>query len=129
LRTSLGDLGANRANAMDVKGQEFLTQANLGSIDDAWRAIGVAQQQQGFQSGQQQQAFQNELARLGFSEDMLNSAFGRALQTYMAGQTGGTGSGTALAGASQAQGSGDDALAALANLIRSRNAAPGASNG
>ena len=124
LRTSIGDLGAQRANAMDVKGQEFLTQANLGSIDDAWKSIGLSERQQGFQNQQQQQAFENELRRLGFSEDMINSAFNRGLQTYQAGQAGGTGSGTMLGGAGTYSGQGQDALEALNNLIRQRASQP-----
>lgn len=123
LRTSLGDLGATRANAMDTQGRSFLNDAILGTVDDARFSTGLTERQQGFQRDQQQQAFQNELTRLGFDDTMLNSAFGRALQQWMAGQQGGTGSGTALAGAGSFGAQGSDALEALANLIRAQNAA------
>jgi hypothetical protein len=88
LRTTYGDLANTRANALDVQQRSVFEEALGGSIDDAWRNIGLTERQQGFQNAQQQQAFENEMRRLGFDDSMLNSAFGRALQTYMAGQTG-----------------------------------------
>lgn len=124
LRTDFGNLGAARANALDVQRQGVFTDALGGSIDDAWKAIGLAERQQGFQNTQQQQAFENELRRLGFDDQMLNSEMGRALQLYIAGQTGGTGSGTMLSGAGSFGAQGQDALEALANLMRNRAAAP-----
>lgn len=125
LRTSIGDLAGQRANAMDVQRQGVFTDALGGSIDDAWKSIGLSERQQGFQNQQQQQAFENELRRLGFSEDMINSAFNRGLQSYQAGQAGGTGSGTMQSGASNYAGQGQDALDALNNLTRQRASQPG----
>lgn len=125
LRTDFGNLANQRSQALDQSRQGFLTNALEGTIGDNWNAIGLAERQQGFQNNQQQQAFANELARLGFDDSMLNSAFGRALQTWMAGQTGGTGTGTAMAGANTYGNQAQDALAALANLTRARSAAGG----
>ena len=124
LRTSIGDLAGQRANAMDVQRQGVFTDASGGSIDDAWKSIGLSERQQGFQNTQQQQAFENELRRVGFSEDMINSAFNRGLQSWQAGQAGGTGSGTMQSGASNYAGQGQDALEALNNLIRQRASQP-----
>ena len=118
LRTNIGDLANTRANALDVKEKETFQDALLGSVDDARYATGLAERQQGFQSGQQQQVFENELRRLGFDDQMLNSAIGRALQTWMAGQAGGTGSDTVLAGANRTAGQAAGGQDALDELIR-----------
>lgn len=129
LRTRFGDLAANRGTELDVKRDTVFQDAMLGGVDDARFSTGVAQQQQGFQNQQQQQAFMNELSRLGFDDSMLNSAFGRSLQTWMAGQTGGTGSASGAVYGANVAGQGNNALDALANLTRSNAAAttpPGA---
>lgn len=122
LRTRVGDLANQRGLALDTSRDTLMQEALGGSIEDMYRNVGIAQQQQGFQQGQQQQGFENELRRLGFSEEMLNSAFGRSLQQWMAGQTGGTGSSTALLGAKEAGNAGSDALAALEAFARQRAA-------
>ncbi len=152
LRTNVGDLANNRNLQLDTLRSGFLGNALEGSINDAWNSIGLAERQQGFQSDQaqralqtlsfqlphfaerqqgfqnqqQQQAFANELARLGFDENAINSAYGRALQTWMAGNTGGTGAGTAMQGSNQAAGNASDSLAALQAWLAARAAAPGA---
>ncbi len=118
LRTSIGDLANTRANALDVKEKQTFQDALLGSVDDARFATGLTERQQGFQSEQQQRAFENELRRLGFDDQMLNSAFGRALQTWMAGQAGGTGSDTVLAGANRTSTQAAGGQDALGDLIR-----------
>jgi hypothetical protein len=128
LRTDFGNLANARGLALDTSRDSLFQDALGGTIDDAYRNVGIAQQQQGFQQGQQQQAFENELRRLGFSEDMLNSAFGRSLQQWMAGQTGGTGSGTVLAGANATGNAGSDALAALEAFARQRAASGAATS-
>lgn len=61
LRTSLGDLALNRDIQRDAAGQNFLTNALQGSIDDAYKNVGIAQQQQAFQTGLQGQAFNQAL--------------------------------------------------------------------
>jgi hypothetical protein len=129
LRTSFGDLANQRSLALDTEKRGLLSDAIEGTVGDARFATGVAQQQQGFQSGQQQQAFENELRRLGFDDDLLNSAFGRALMQWQAGNTGGTGSGTILTGAGQAGDTGRDAMSALdawlAERARTQGRLPG----
>lgn len=88
LRTSIGDLANQRALALDTQRNDLLNQALGGSIEDAYRNVGIAQQQQGFQNQQQQQAFQNELAGLGMGENLTQGAFQRALQQLTAGGQG-----------------------------------------
>lgn len=124
LRTSVGDLASNRALALDTQRNTLLGNALEGTIGDAWRAVEQATQQQGFQAGQQQQAFDNELRRLGLTDQLTNADFQRALQTWMAGNQGGTGANTALAGASAARGNSNDALDALQAWMSARAAAP-----
>ena len=120
LRSDFGNLARDRGTLMRTMGNEFLRNALEGKIEDQFRDIGIAQQQQGFQNQQQQQAFENELRRLGFSEDMINSAFGRALQQYQAGQMGGTGSGMQFQVGQNQMNQGQSALDALNALIRGR---------
>lgn len=122
LRTSFGDLAGQRDLQLRTQGNTFLQNALEGTIDDQFRDVGVAQQQQGFQNQQQQQAFENELRRRGFSEDMINSAFGRALQQYNAGALGGTGSATGIQVGQNQFNQGSDALNALNALIRGKPA-------
>lgn len=128
LRTDFGNLAGQRDLQLRTQQNTFMQNALDGTIDDQFRDIGIAQQQQGFQNQQQQQAFENELRRLGFSEDMINSAFGRAMQQYTAGQSGGTGS-TTNVGVGQTQyGQGQDALDALNKLISGNPGAAGGSS-
>ena len=124
LRTQFGDLGLNRSRDLDTQKRGLFQDALEGSVGDGRFATGVAQQQQGFQNDQQQQAFRNELQRLGFGEDMINSAFGRALQQWQAGQSTGTGSGTAMAAGQNRANQGGDALGALNELIKGQAATP-----
>lgn len=124
LRTDFGNLANQRDLQLRTQGNTFLQNALEGTIDDQFRDIGIAQQQQGFQNQQQQQAFENELRRLGFSEDMINSAFARALQQYNAGQSGGTGSQTNVGVGQNQYNQGSDALAALNAIIRGRPTTP-----
>lgn len=101
LRTSLGDLANQRLLALDTQKNAFLNKALSGSIEDAYRNIGIAQQQQGFQAGQQSTAFNQALQQLlaGSSGDptqtalILSSIFGgqgqnlgQALGNYTAAQ-------------------------------------------
>jgi len=67
LRTDFGNLTQAYNRDITNAGAGFLSNALEGTIGD------------------RQQAFQNELASLGLSDDLTNSAFGRALQTYHAG--------------------------------------------
>lgn len=124
LRTSLGDAGNQRDLNLRTAERGFLTDALEGTIADSFGDVGIAQQQQGFQNQQQQQAFENELRRLGFDDAMINSAFGRGLSQWQAGQAGGTGSATGMAVGGQNAQAGGDALQGLMDLIKNQNAAP-----
>lgn len=64
LRTSLGDLANQRSLALDTQKNSFLNNALSGSIEDAYRNLGIAQQQQAFQAGQQGTAFNQALQQL-----------------------------------------------------------------
>jgi hypothetical protein len=86
------DYQTQRTNAQ----RGFLTDALTGSIDDAYKNIGIAQQQQGFQAQQGQNAFTNQvtlqqladseqgqffqqqMAALGFNADQIQQAFENA---------------------------------------------------
>lgn len=83
LRTDFGNLADARGRDLTTQGRGFLSDALEGTIGD------------------NQRGFENELASLGLSDDLTNSAFGRALSAYGAG-TANNPSGTGLAvGASQ----------------------------
>lgn len=125
LRTSIGDLGNQRSLAMDVRGDELFNTALLGSVDDARFSTGLAERQQGFQQGQQDRAFGNEATRIQIEEALRNGDFSRALQLWTAGQAGGTGSTTALAGANTAGTTAQDGFTALQQWLASRAAQPG----
>lgn len=64
LRTSLGDLAYNQNQATNAAMGNFTNQALQGSIGDAYQNIGIAQQQQQFQSQLQNQGFQQGLQSL-----------------------------------------------------------------
>ncbi len=85
LRTSLGDLAANRATELDSQRRGFLDNALTGSIQDAYNNLGIAQQQQGFQNTQQQEAFGNAIQQALAQEQLTNGAFGRSAATEQAG--------------------------------------------
>ena len=125
LRSRFGDLATDRTNALGTERRGLFTDALLGSVDDARFATGLAERQQGFQSGQQRDAFANELARMGIGDQLTNSDFNRDLQTWLAGNTGGTGSGTMLTGANTAGNNAADSWEALRRWMESRSAAPG----
>lgn len=129
LRTDFGNLANQRDLNLRTAQGGFLSDALEGSIDDAWRGIGLAERQQGFQAGQQTQAFGNELARMQIEEALRSGDFSRALQLWMAGNQGGTGANTALAGANTAGNNAQDAYAALQEWLRSRAALPGVPSG
>lgn len=81
LRTSLGDA----ASAREGQRVGFLSDALQGSIDDAYKNVGIAQQQQGFQKGQQDTAFGQDIATKQLNESLTSGAFQRALQQLTAG--------------------------------------------
>lgn len=61
LNTTLGSLTGNRDLQRNAAMANFLTNAQQGSIEDAFRKLGILQQQQGFQAGQQNTAFNQGL--------------------------------------------------------------------
>lgn len=67
LRTDFGNLTQAYGRDLNTQARGFLSDALEGTIGD------------------NQRAFENELATLGLQDDLLNSAFGRALQQYGAG--------------------------------------------
>lgn len=67
LRTSYGDLAANRALQLDTQKQNFLDEATKGAIEDAYKNVGIAQQQQGFQAQQQAAAEAQRIASGGLT--------------------------------------------------------------
>jgi hypothetical protein len=87
-RTSLGDLTYNRDIQREGQAKNFYTDALNGSIDDAYKNVGIAQQQQGFQSGQQNQTFGQNLATQQLLDYLTNSQHTRDLQDYTVGSSG-----------------------------------------
>lgn len=88
LRTSLGDLTYNRDVQRQGQQNNFLTNALTGSIDDAYKNVGIAQQQQGYQTGLQNQTFQQGLAAQNQADSQYNNLFNQNLaQTQQANAT------------------------------------------
>ena len=86
LRTDFGNLANQRNQQLDTSREGFLTDALNGSIDDAWRGIGLAERQQGFQQGQQDRAWDQGLDLFG-AGNTSNPTNARqyAAETYGAG--------------------------------------------
>lgn len=80
LRTSLGDLAINRGVQADTMRSNFLTNALEGSINDQFRDVANAQQQQAYQTGLQNQTFNQDLQRFqaGGSGDLYNTQLDQA---------------------------------------------------
>lgn len=64
LRTSLGNLAYNRDVNRNAQEGNFMNSALEGSIGDAYKNVGIAQQQQGFQSDLQNRGFQQGIQAL-----------------------------------------------------------------
>lgn len=64
LRGALGDVTTAHDTQREAAAQQFYTSALDNSVNDAYRNIGVAQQQQGFQAGLQNQTFNQGLQSL-----------------------------------------------------------------
>lgn len=76
-RGRLGDIGLAHARDLDTARTGFLNDATNGSIEDNYRNIGIAQQQQGFQQGQQENAFGQGITQQQIEEMLRNGSFGR----------------------------------------------------
>lgn len=77
LNTSIGNLALRRGEALDTQGRGFLNDALTGSIDDAYKNAGIAEEQQGFQAGRQDTAFNQDVVLKQLEEALKNGQFGR----------------------------------------------------
>lgn len=109
LRSALGDVVQQHDLQRQNAQSNFLNDALRGSIDDAYRNVGVAQQQQQFQAGLQDQTFKQDLSR------------------YQVG-TSGDPAATQLALAGQYRDNANDASGALSGLIGNTTGATSAQN-
>lgn len=130
LRGRLGDIGATHDLRMRTAETGFLNDATSGSIDDNYRNIGIAQQQQGFQNDQQQQAFGQQMSIEQLMEMLRNGSFGRSATKLGMGNSGNP-SDTALQLSGiygkQASDAGSSAGDLLKNSAASRYLRPGQS--
>lgn len=78
LRGRLGDIGLSHARDLQHAQTGFLNDATNGSIEDNYRNIGIAQQQQGFQQGQQESAFGQGITQQQIEELLRSGQFGRS---------------------------------------------------
>lgn len=85
LRTSLGDEAARHQNALEAQRSGFLSDALEGTIGDAFKNVGIAQDQQKFQAGQQNTAYNQDYSTKQLQELLTNGAFDRALKQLDAG--------------------------------------------
>lgn len=127
LRTSLGDAANLRNLQLDTAKQGYLNDATNGSIEDQYRNIGIAQQQQGFQAGredtannlqmaQQGQAFDQSAREIALNEALTQGDFGR-YQALLASGEQGNPSDTALTLAHDYNSQAGQAGQGAANLI------------
>lgn len=84
LRTSLGNLTYNRYLQRNAAQSNYLGAAQTGSIEDAYRNVGIAQQQQGRQDYAQGQSFNQGVTALNAG----NAGDPSATQLALAGQYG-----------------------------------------
>lgn len=59
----------------------FLNDALGGSIDDVFKSVGIAQQQQGFQAGQQQQGFNNQVTLQQLQDSEAGQQWSQLMQS------------------------------------------------
>lgn len=81
LRTSLGDLAYNRDLQRNGQAQNFYTNALNGSIDDAYKNLGIEQQQQQYQAGRADTAFNQGVTTQQLGDQEYNDLFGQNLAT------------------------------------------------
>lgn len=77
-RTSQGNLADTRERRIADLAAQGLAGATTGSIDDYYKNIGVAQQQQGFQKDLSDTAFNQAVTGSQLEDYLTNSAFNRA---------------------------------------------------
>ncbi len=95
LRTNLGNVESDYGRTKANMASTLMNAATNGSIEDLYRNIGIAQQQQGFQNTQQQQAFGNSLQQLLAGSSGDPSQLALALAQIYGGQAGQAGSSAA----------------------------------
>jgi hypothetical protein len=117
LNTTTGTLAANRALALDTERQQLMAGALTQGNENAYRNVGIAQQQQGFQNQQQQQAFSEAMQSQQLSDAEKSQSFTEALQQELAGSSGSPAD-TQLALSQIFGGQASAAAAALAALMR-----------
>lgn len=117
LNTSLGDIASTRANALDTARQSLLENALGTKNENAYRDVGIAQQQQGFQNQQQQQAFGNALQQLLAGSSGDPSQIMLALAGLYGGQA--TAGGQAAAGLGASKAGNQSTGSVLAQLLGS----------
>lgn len=88
LRTRIGDLALARTRDLSTQGTKFLNDATSGSIDDAYKNINIAQDQQRFQAGQQETAFSQAQRQQAMDEALRSGDFQRYYQLLQAGYQG-----------------------------------------
>ena len=127
LRTSLGDAASNRELQLDTLRSGLMHDATSGSIEDQYKNLAIAQQQQGFQAGQQGTAFSQATQQAALEEALRSGDFSRAAQMLQLGLTGNP-SDTALTLANSYGNQAGAAGSAAGNLISSavRNSGGGA---
>lgn len=84
-RTSLGNVQSDYERTKANLENNLLNSATTGSIEDMYRNLGIAQQQQGFQADQQKTAFGQNLALQQLSDSERQQLFNEALQQFYAG--------------------------------------------
>jgi hypothetical protein len=115
-RTSLGDAANLRNTQLDALRSNLMNTATEGTIGDQYKNIGIAQQQQGFQSGQQNTAFNQATQQAQLEEALRSGDFSRAATMLGMGNAGNP-SDTALTLANSYGNQAGAAGAAVSNLV------------
>lgn len=79
LRTSRGNIASDRQATLASQESNFLNDALTGSIDDAYKNIGIDQQQQGFEADQQKTGFGQGMALEGLADSRQKTGFDQNL--------------------------------------------------
>lgn len=126
-RLSLGNAENVRNLQLDTARDTFLQNALEGSIDDTYKNVAQANQQQQYQTGAQNQTYQQMLQALGLGDSLQNSAVNRAATQYQIGASGNPAS-TQLAVSNQYGQNASNASNALGGLINGTVANTSAQN-
>lgn len=85
-RTSQGDVASDYGRQIKDLAAQGLNTATIGSIDDMYKNLGLAERQQQFQKGESDTAFDQAVRQAQLEEDLTNGAFGRSAATSAAGE-------------------------------------------